>query len=62
MQEMLSTIHAQWPQQAEALGSRTAVKQLIRLAVGAIPYRRGPDAVDAPPGFSKVSMAQFATR
>ena len=58
MQEMLSTIHAHWPQQAAALGSRTAVKQLVRVAIAAIPYRRCPDAADAQPVFTKTSMVE----
>lgn len=59
MQEMLSTIHAEFPQQAEVLGSRTAVKQLVRIAVGSIPYRRGPDDAGAlVAGPAKISMIE----
>ena len=44
MQELLSKIQAQHPQHAETLGSRTAVKQVVRAAVASIPYRRVREA------------------
>lgn len=58
MQEMLSMLHARYPQNTKVLGSRTAVKQLVRLAVASIPYRRAPDALGAQPGFTKASMVE----